>query len=132
TGVPAHFEEHFGPLGKWYDVRAYRTGHAQFAVIFSDITERRANEDILRLSTGCDAIGIRLLDNEGNIPYQANTGFSGDFLRHESPLSLKNDNCMCINVIKGTTDPFLPFYTNGGSFYINATTKFLATVSEEE
>ena len=39
---------------------------------------------------------------------------------------------MCINVIKGTTDPGLSFYTAGGSFYMNATTPFLATVSEED
>jgi PAS domain S-box-containing protein len=39
---------------------------------------------------------------------------------------------MCINVIKGTTDPKLSFYTEGGSFYMNGTTRFLATVSEKE
>jgi PAS domain S-box-containing protein len=32
----------------------------------------------------------------------------------------------------GTTNPRLPFYSKGGSFYMNATTRFLATVSEEE
>jgi PAS domain S-box-containing protein len=39
---------------------------------------------------------------------------------------------MCINVIKGEVDPKLQFYTKGGSFYINGTTRFLATVPEEE
>jgi two-component sensor histidine kinase/PAS domain-containing protein len=87
---------------------------------------------LLHRYTGFKAIGIRILDDEGNIPYQANIGFTEDFLQHESPLSIQFDNCMCINVIKGTTDPSLPFYTEHGSFYINATTKFLATVSEEE
>jgi PAS domain S-box-containing protein len=38
---------------------------------------------------------------------------------------------MCINVIKGDVDPKLPFYTEGGSFYMNGTSRFLATVSEE-
>ena len=87
---------------------------------------------LLQQYTGCSAIGIRLLDDYSNIPYQANIGFSEEFLKRESPLTIKTDSCMCINVIKGTTDPSLPFYTNEGSFYINATTKFLATVSEEE
>jgi PAS domain S-box-containing protein/putative nucleotidyltransferase with HDIG domain len=82
--------------------------------------------------TDCSAIGIRLLDEKGNIPYQVYEGFSQRFYESESPLSIKSDQCMCINVIKGTTDPELPFYTEGGSFYINGTTRFLATVSEEE
>ena len=50
TGKPAHFEEKFGPLGRWYDVMAYKTGELQFAVLFTDITERRRAEDELRNS----------------------------------------------------------------------------------
>ena len=82
--------------------------------------------------TGCAAVGLRTLDDEGNIPYQAYDGFSQRFYESESPLSIKADQCMCINVIKEDTDPKLSFYTEGGSFYINGTTRFLATVSEEE
>jgi len=80
----------------------------------------------------CSAIGIRLLDEEGNIPYEDYVGFSQNFYELESPLSIKSDKCMCINVIKGDTDPTLPFYTKGGSFYMNGTTKFLSHVTEEE
>jgi PAS domain S-box-containing protein len=82
--------------------------------------------------TGCDAIGIRLLDESGNIPYVAYLGFSQKFYERESPLSIESDQCMCINVVRGTTDPRLPFYTEYGSFYMNGTTRFLATVSEED
>jgi PAS domain S-box-containing protein len=82
--------------------------------------------------TGCDSVAIRVLDEEGNIPYHAYKGFSRKFVEMESPLSVHSDQCMCINVIKGTTNPRLPFYTEGGSFYMNGTTRFLATVPEEE
>jgi PAS domain-containing protein len=82
--------------------------------------------------TECDAVGIRVLDHEGNIPYQAFDGFSPGFFEVESPLSIKSDKCMCINVINGTADDRLPFYTKHGSFYMNGTSRFLATVSEEE
>ena len=82
--------------------------------------------------TKCDSVGIRMLDTEGNIPYEAYQGFSKEFYQSESPLSIKSDKCMCINVIKGEADPELSFYTKRGSFFMNATTKFLATVSEEE
>jgi signal transduction histidine kinase len=82
--------------------------------------------------TGCEAVAMRLLDREGSIPYQAHDGFSEEFYRLESPLSLESDRCMCINVIKGKSDPRLSFYTEGGSFFMNGTTRFLATVSEEQ
>jgi PAS domain S-box-containing protein len=45
TGKPAHFEESFGPLSRWYDISAYKTGEMQIAVIFSDITDRRNAEE---------------------------------------------------------------------------------------
>ena len=82
--------------------------------------------------TGCAAVGIRLLDDKGKIPYEAFTGFTEEFYKLESPLSLESDRCMCINVVKGTTNPELSFYTPGGSFYMNGTTRFLATVSEKD
>jgi len=82
--------------------------------------------------SGCEAVGIRLLDEEGNIPYHAQAGFPQTFYEKETPLSIKSDECMCIYVIKGTVGPDLPVATPGGSFYCNATSKFLATVSEEE
>ena len=81
--------------------------------------------------SSCEAVGIRILDEAGNIPYQAYVGFSKDFYEMESPLSVSNNRCMCVNVIKGTTDASLPFYTAGGSFYVNGTTRLLASVSEE-
>ncbi|MFC1713167.1 MEDS domain-containing protein [Candidatus Poribacteria bacterium] len=82
--------------------------------------------------TNCAAVGIRILDDEGNISYQAYDGFSQEFYESESPLSVNSDKCMCINVIEGNTDAALPFYTDGGSFYMNGTTCFLAIVSEED
>jgi PAS domain S-box-containing protein len=77
----------------------------------------------------CDAVGIRIRDEAGNIPYQSYDGFSQAFYESESPLSLYTDQCMCIAVINGTIDPALPFFTQNGSFYINGTSRFLATVS---
>ena len=86
----------------------------------------------VRRFSGCAAVGVRIVDEDGNIPYQAYEGFSREFYELESPLSIHGDQCMCINVITGTTDPKLPFYTAVGSFYMNGTTRFLATVSDED
>ena len=82
--------------------------------------------------TGCEAVGIRVLDDAGGIPYQAYEGFRQRFIESESPLSIRTDQCMCINVIRGACNPQLPCYTSGGSFWMNNTTRFLATVSEED
>ncbi|MCJ2009477.1 PAS domain-containing protein [Methylobacterium sp. J-092] len=66
TGEPAHFEHYAEVFGRWFDVRALRTGDPganRVAVFFSDITERRtiekqveASERELRLIT--DALPV--------------------------------------------------------------------------
>ena len=130
-----------------------------FTALCRDITERKRAEEARRISQrflqianlyaemdpllaafvaeikdflGCAAVGVRILDEQSNIPYEAHDGFSREFYESENPLSTAKDQCMCINVIKGDTDPSLVFYTRGGSFYMNGTTAFLATVSNEE
>ncbi|MCJ2035575.1 PAS domain-containing protein [Methylobacterium sp. J-068] len=47
TGEPAHFEHYADVFGRWFDVRALRTGDPaanHVAIFFSDITERRTIE----------------------------------------------------------------------------------------
>ena len=47
TGEPAHFEHYAEVFGRWFDVRALRTGDPaahRVAIFFSDITERRSME----------------------------------------------------------------------------------------
>lgn len=87
--------------------------------------------ELVRTYSGCHCIGIRLLDDDGNIPYISYTGFSREFYERESPLCIKTDKCMCVYVIKGDTNPRLPFYTDDGSFLSNGTTKLLASVAED-
>jgi PAS domain S-box-containing protein len=87
---------------------------------------------IIKQNLKCDAVGIRILDDKGDIPYEAYDGFPKSFYEKESPLSIHTDRCMCIQVIKGAADTALPFFTPGGSFFINGTSRFLSTVSEAE
>jgi PAS domain S-box-containing protein len=130
---------------------------SQFRTAIIDLNERKQAEEALQTShhfleianrhtemnsllkdflgelkhfTSCAAIGIRILDQEGNIPYQVYDGFSQEFYESESPLSIKSDQCMCVNVIKGETNSKVPFYTESGSFYTNGATPLLTTVSE--
>jgi len=127
--------------------------------IFWDITERRQAEKALELSlsflrranvqttkatllagfvkdiqhfTECEAVGLRLLGSAGQIPYESYAGFPKEFYGRESALSTERDRCLCTSVVTGQTDSALPFYTEDGSFYMNSTTDFLATLSEED
>ncbi len=82
--------------------------------------------------SGCEAVGMRILDEEGLIPYEDAEGFPAGFHEIESRLSIRRHECMCINVIKGKADSALPFYTPGGSFYMNGTSRLLSEFSEAE
>jgi PAS domain S-box-containing protein len=45
-----HFLSRFGPLARWYEVRAHPNEDGQVAVVFFDVTDRRDAEDALRRS----------------------------------------------------------------------------------
>lgn len=49
-GEPLHLEEYSAVLGRWYSVFAYRTEPRRFAVIFSNVSDRRRAEEALRQS----------------------------------------------------------------------------------
>lgn len=48
TGEPLHMENYASELNRWYEAFAYSTDPGQFAVVFSDITERKQTEETLR------------------------------------------------------------------------------------
>ncbi|GAB4353461.1 MAG: hypothetical protein Kow0099_37690 [Candidatus Abyssubacteria bacterium] len=85
--------------------------------------------DEIAVFTGCRAVGIRILDEGGNIPYCASRGFPTEFLEVEGPLSVHSHSCMCINVINGNLTPNLPF-TDAGSFLTGSTTALLSSLSK--
>jgi PAS domain S-box-containing protein len=89
--------------------------------------------DLLREWTECNCIGIRVLDNLGNIPYESYTGFSREFWEVENWISVKNHQCACIRVVLQKPDPQeMSMMTPNGSFYCNETAEFAASLTEEE
>jgi PAS domain S-box-containing protein len=55
SGEPAHFQEHFAPLGRDFDITAVRQSEAHFATLFEDVTERkRAEAEIRRLNANLE------------------------------------------------------------------------------
>ncbi len=50
TGVPASFEQYSEPLGRYFQVNAYKVSEGRFGTIFTDITDRRRTEEALLTS----------------------------------------------------------------------------------
>ncbi|GEM_PF-3692254 len=48
TGEPARFDGYSSVLGRWYEAYAYSPVRGQFAVVFSDVTERKRAEEELK------------------------------------------------------------------------------------
>jgi len=132
---PSHSSPGAGVEGTTASVQAERD--LLISILETLSQSRHMNEYLERLVrqvkkySGCCCVGIRLLDDDGNIPYVSYTGFSREFYEIENSLCIKSDKCMCVNVIMGNTQSGLPSYTKGGSFLSNGTTKLLASVSEE-
>jgi PAS domain S-box-containing protein len=55
--------------------------------------------DVIRRWSGCQALGIRIVDGNQEIPYEASAGFEPEFLKLENRLSIERDNCCCIRAI---------------------------------
>jgi PAS domain S-box-containing protein len=161
-----HFLVSTTPL---FDEQGRLTGSVHVA---RDITERKQNEDELDISegflrlvnesegkqellraavnyirerSGCEAVGIRLKENN-DYPYYETHGFPQEFVQLENHLCQQDEtghticdaagnpllDCMCGNVICGRFDASKPFFTARGSFWTNCTTELLATTTEAD
>lgn len=100
---------------------------------------------MLRDSLDIQAIALRLRDVEQYAYYTA-SGFPGGFIETESCIcemaadgTWRRDEqrrpilaCMCGVVLRGDTDPSLPFFTDAGSFWANSLGERLAAAAETE
>jgi len=100
---------------------------------------------LVKQSTGIEAAGIRLKQGE-DYPYYETYGFPEEFVEKENYLCARDQagelirdsagepylECMCGNIISRRTDPSLPFFTKGGSFWTNSTTQLLVSTSEKD
>ena len=89
--------------------------------------------DLLRTWSQCRCVGIRILLEKGQIPYESYVGFSQEFWESENWLSINNDHCVCIRIISGNPEPQdAPFMTPAGSFRCDNMDQFMATLSAED
>ena len=73
--------------------------------------------------TGCQAAAIRIMDQEGYIPYSYQDGFKAEFCEIENMLSVDSDTGLCVKVFNNDIDNELPHFTEHGSFFINDLSK---------
>ena len=129
-------------------------------IIFHDITERKLIEgrrdtinsllelfiskstkkeyldtlvEIISCWSDCRCVGVRLINDENYIPYEAHVGFSDEFLTLEKNICLKTDSCLCVRAVCRAPEPQDKLLlTVKGSFRSNDTRKFINSVSQAE
>jgi len=112
----------------------------QAANSFLRITNRHINMRLMlkefiaeiKELTQCSAAAVRIMDQEGNIPYAEAVGFSRDFCTLEGNLSIHSDEGMCIRVIKNDPDGLAPYFTQNGSYFVDSTSALLAGIAEDQ
>jgi PAS domain S-box-containing protein len=73
--------------------------------------------ELVRQWSGSQALGIRLVNEQQEIPYESWAGFEPRFIELENRLSLERDDCCCLRAITQTAEgPDRALLTPGGSY----------------
>lgn len=100
---------------------------------------------LIKHFAGIEAVGIRLCEGE-DFPYYATIGFAEEFVEVENSLCMRDQDgeychdaegeavlvCACGKVISGKIDLSYPFFTRGGSFWLNSVSDFLTSATPAE
>ncbi|HTY39109.1 MAG TPA: PAS domain S-box protein [Bacteroidota bacterium] len=117
-------------------------------VLGADVTLHelmKAVTGFLQEWSGCEAIGIRLMDGD-DFPYFESRGFPKEFVQMENSLcvvdlqgQIRRDaagnpllECMCGNILCGRFNSSKPFFTKGGSFWSNCTSELLRNSTDDD
>ena len=87
--------------------------------------------DNLKVWTGCECVGIRIIDQDGSMPYDSFVGFSFEFWENENWLSVNTHQCCCTRIATGLPDPFdRQILTAKGSLWTNDLGGFCKNIPE--
>jgi PAS domain S-box-containing protein len=82
--------------------------------------------EVLRQWSGCQVLGIRVLDDHNELPYESSFGFEPDFLKLEHRLDLHRDNCCCTRAVtQSYEEQDRSLLTPGGSYRCDDSIAFL-------
>ncbi|MFO7576700.1 MAG: CheR family methyltransferase [Pelovirga sp.] len=113
---------------------------AQLATITDLFSNTRLRHDFvatvvdkLQQWTRCHCVGIRIVNPDDFMPYEAYVGFSQEFWDHENWLSLRDHQCGCIRIVNNEILPFdKPLLTENGSILSNDLQAFGASLTAAE
>ena len=89
--------------------------------------------EAIRGWSGCQALGIRIVDEHLKMPYESWAGFKPDFLELENQLSLERDTCCCIRAIsEAFEESDRAILTAGGSFHCHEAAAFFNQLPPEQ
>jgi PAS domain S-box-containing protein len=89
--------------------------------------------EMLSEVSGCRNVGVRLLNERGDVPYEASVGFGDEFLKLEGSICVNRDAGVCTRVVLGKPEPQdEPMMTRKGSFCCNDTFKFVGDLTPEQ
>ena len=136
------------------------THKAQYRLSLSDITERKAAErrrdltnalsalfaqkasakeyldsvvELIQQWSGAQALGIRLVNAQQEIPYEAWVGFEPGFIELENRLSLQRDKCFCVRAITQEAEgPDRALLTTSGSYCSDNAPAFIEQLPPQE
>jgi PAS domain S-box-containing protein len=89
--------------------------------------------ELIQQWSGSQALGIRLVNEQQELPYQAWAGFDPAFIELENRLSLQRDNCCCIRAITREAEgPDRALLTPGGSYRCDDVRAFTRQLEPQE
>jgi len=101
---------------------------------------RRSKQDffdsvvrLIQQESGCQFVGIRVLNDSGYIPYQSFVGFSREFWETENMIQVSKEDCVCTRIVGGQLLPCdMHVVNSSGSLCCNDTLAFAETLSTDE
>jgi PAS domain S-box-containing protein len=125
TGEPATFESYAAPLGRWYNVMAYRPSPGRFAVVFVDITDRKAAEEGLREAQKLESIGLLAggLAHDFNnllVGVIGNASLAQDMVARDSPVAERLDGIVKTGEQLAHLTRQMLAYSGKGRFFLEA------------
>lgn len=86
----------------------------------------------LRNLVACSALGLRIWDENRNPVCQMQMGFSPELFESHPVKSNGSTGCLCMDTLLSQADRPPQFSTPGGSLRIDSTTRFRASLSEDQ
>lgn len=89
--------------------------------------------ELIRQACQCQAAGIRVLQGNGYLPYQAYSGYACEFMAAENQVHIRSAECTCTRLVRGELLPCeQDMTTPAGSLWINDTDLFAKRLAKSE